>query len=68
MITPTADGKYTFYTKKDEYAIFCDRYDTKEWMVFEKGHNAIMALMWEVEKLQTANAELRAELSSDVVD
>ncbi len=41
------DGKYTFYTKRDDYAVFCDRYDTKEWMVFTKGHKAILALMYE---------------------
>ena len=47
------DGKYVFYTKSDDYRIFCDRNDVKEWMIFDKGSKALLALMRRASRTET---------------
>lgn len=43
------EGKYTFINYKDDWRIYCLRYG-EPWVIFEKGHKAISALMWNLEQ------------------
>jgi len=44
------EGKYTFIRYKEDYRVHCLRYG-EPWMIFEKGCNAIAALMNDYEEI-----------------
>lgn len=44
------EGKYTFIKYKNDWHIHCLRYG-EPWIIFGKGHNAVNALMWDLEQI-----------------
>ena len=54
-VVVVADGKYTFRSSVGKLS--CDRYDQKDWMIFQEGSNAIRALMYRCQELEKEVAE-----------
>lgn len=52
------DKKYTFIVPEGDWRVHVLRYG-EEWLVIEQGHNAVLALMMEVEELREELDKLR---------
>lgn len=59
--TVVYDGKYTFVQSDNDYRVKCLRYG-EQWMVIEKGSNAINALLYEFSNIKAENKRLKEEL------
>ncbi len=49
LTVSVGDGKYTFILYEKDYRVHCLRYG-EPWLIFAKGHKAILALMQDLEE------------------